>query len=536
MDTSVGRPGDRPDNELATLGALATLLCPDDLMRTVEQALDLLRGATSAEEVALFLRQPDGSSPVLAARSGSRGEAGSELRVPLLGTQEPLGHLIAAWSQPSVCAAGRTLLERASHPLATALRAGFAAHREIAERAVRRAASDADARQTFLRALLRVAGAERATLIVSAERGNPRPDITVTGPTASMCEGSVIAGELACPILDSGRGQVLVGAREAWPERCRRMDGRTTSPCCLPLRDGAHLRGAVILDYGSKAPPEPARDLVPLLEMTQAAQANLASKTAGQNGGLAVLCLGPTEVWRDGRAVPRGAFKRRQAWALLQMLVVADGRPIRREELVRRLWPEASDRGATNRLHGLVHSLRTAIEPSGSAGCWRHVQQSDDGYCLAVDDGRAWLDVRAFREHERRGLHAEHAARLDVAIGHYERALQLYRGDLFAGEPVADWFLLDRTDLRRRCVELAVRLADLWIGAGDPDRAIGCLRHGLRADPLREDLHQMLIHTLADCGRREEARTQYRDCARLLRSELDAEPLPATQRLLRLIG
>ena len=70
--------------------------------------------------------------------------------------------------------------------------------------------------------------------------------------------------------------------------------------------------------------------------------------------------------------------------------------------------------------------------------------------------------------------------------------------------------------------------AEIW------PRWIAWLRRGLLADPLREDLHQVLIRALITLGRRPEALAQYDVCVRLLRDELAAEPLPETRRLAHL--
>jgi DNA-binding SARP family transcriptional activator len=67
------------------------------------------------------------------------------------------------------------------------------------------------------------------------------------------------------------------------------------------------------------------------------------------------------------------------------------------------------------------------------------------------------------------------------------------------------------------------------------EQAARYLRRALRWEPLREDLHRQLVGTLLALGQRREAREQYRECLWLLKSELQADPLPETLQLEELI-
>lgn len=542
-------------SELEVLGALATVLCPDDLMRTLQQGVELLHVASGADEVALLLHPRGGTAPVLAARSGRLDvPPAGEVRVELPVGGDVLGQLRAAWASDAARVdAARTLIERAARPFATALRAGLAAIRDAAERALDGSGSHRERRHALLRALLQVAGAERVTLVLPAPSS---PTALVDGELtrepgdggegdggrpADASIAAVLAEPCSCPVLARGELRVLAGPRDSWPEPCRSIWQCSLGAYCLPLgaRDGRC--GAVIVDYGAAPPEPPTRDLVPLLDMARAIDPGRLGLSAPPERGLALRCLGPFELRVDGRIVPPSAFKRRKALALLQVLALARGRPVERDELIEQLWPGVSPRAGANRLHGVVHALRAVLEREAGNACRRWVRHDGDRYWLTGDeDAPLWIDVQAMRDAERRAAEAERRGLVEQAIDHLEEALALYRGDLLAGASDgpgdAERWCREGAELRERCVETALRLAELWVDRGEPGRAILCLRRGLEVDPLREDLHQRLIQVLADCGRREEARAQYRECVRLLRAGLDADPLPATQRLMRLLG
>ncbi|NIQ58041.1 MAG: hypothetical protein GWN71_33110, partial [Gammaproteobacteria bacterium] len=63
---------------------------------------------------------------------------------------------------------------------------------------------------------------------------------------------------------------------------------------------------------------------------------------------------------------------------------------------------------------------------------------------------------------------------------------------------------------------LTHRLSGLCVRAGERARAVEHLRRALLVDPLREDVNQTLIETLAGLGRGGDALSQYRAYTRLL--------------------
>jgi len=249
---------------------------------------------------------------------------------------------------------------------------------------------------------------------------------------------------------------------------------------------------------------------------------------------LEIRALGGFEVRLHGQLVPPEAFVRRKAMALLKLLVLNAGNPMSRFALVEHLWPGVDEKAGVNRLHGVLHALRGAIEPFREQRRWLYVCNIAEFYYFNMESAH-WIDVYAFRRRAAAGNEAARRGSIQEAIRHFEAALTLYRGDLFADEPYAGWCELERAELRRRSVDLMGRLADLWNRAGDAERSLEWLRRGLRVDRLREDLHQALIRTLVQLGRRKEARAQYEACVGSLRQELGADPLPETRQLRALL-
>lgn len=462
---------------------------------------------------------------------------------PLWGPQGPLGSLSLAWrDRAAPIERGAQLLSIAGGPIATTVRAALLGAREAIGRACDAANAGREARgRACLHAMVDASHARAGTVALYDPDGGDTMVLS-TSSTAGICANAA-DGRLRCARLARGHGVLLEGPRGEWPAACRCLPENTLAPLCLPLRSGGRLHGILVLDRGD-APPSPSgRDLVLLLTMASEAAVRLAPQPRERSSPrvtgisadavLELRCLGGFDVRLHQRTIPPEAFIRKKALALLKTLVLSAGNPVNRDALADRLWPGVHPRTGANRLHGVLHALRTAIEPFSAQRRWIYVCNMGDLYYFNMESPH-WIDIYEFRRHSAGAYEAERRGRLDDAIRHVESALALYRGDLFADDPYSSWCELERAELRHRYVDLTARAAALWGAAGQVDRGVGWLRRGLSTDPLREDLHQALIRSLVTLGRRHEARVQYEACVRVLRDELHAEPLPETRQLERL--
>jgi DNA-binding SARP family transcriptional activator len=139
---------------------------------------------------------------------------------------------------------------------------------------------------------------------------------------------------------------------------------------------------------------------------------------------------------------------------------------------------------------------------------------------VAIDETLISCDVVAFE--------------LAVEAGDYERALELYRGDLLEGLFVREapeferWLDDERTRLREMAAGAAWALAHQHIGAG---RLVGAERTAQRALLLvatDESEVRRFIQALAHAGDRAAAVRFYEKFAQRLRSEYEIEPDPST--------
>jgi pimeloyl-ACP methyl ester carboxylesterase len=150
---------------------------------------------------------------------------------------------------------------------------------------------------------------------------------------------------------------------------------------------------------------------------------------------------------------------------------------------------------------------------------------SDDeslGLCAHV-----WTDIHAFRS----AATADRASRTDILL--YEKAIDVYGGNLLPRDIYEDWAQHSRDELRTLHLRLLTELAGLCQSEGRCETAEELLQRVLHADPLREAEHRMLMRVYMHCGRRAEAARQYQACRDILKQELGVEPSSETEALYR---
>ncbi len=572
-----------------TLAAVTAVLSPDDLFGGLTKALDILRSAAGADDGELFLLEPDGKDALLSIWAGPDGDALIEqmrfgpnvgypgivaatgrpvavqglladdpryLRqavvargirsyacVPLSEPRGSLGsiHLLSRRADfPADRVVG--LLEQAAIPITNALRAGLAALREQVDAA---AAGHQEGSPAQMRAMLerirQTAGASHATItLIDPATGLGSRSIS-TGPVALVCANAEVGAWTECPSVTGSHGFAAERGRRSWPTSCRRgIPDRVSSPCCLPLAVNGRLQGVITFDLGRHVDDRSISRLVPLLVMAQQAAVRVAPHHQGiphgevQSGGapriqpapaveLELRCLGPFIIVRGGTVVAPEQFPRAKALSLLQLLALQAGTPLTRDYLIEQLWPCVDPESGANRLHGVVHALRLVIEPRRGDRSWTFVRNRGEFYYL---DTTAPLEIDLVRF--RRLLERVKAAadtRPEESIDWLEQAAALYRGDLFADEPYAEWCQHERRELQEQQFGALVRLAQLHARHGDPARAVEHAHAALRLAPYRATLLRFLPELLVERGRVGEARA-FRD--ELARAGVDADHQPAS--------
>ena len=171
------------------------------------------------------------------------------------------------------------------------------------------------------------------------------------------------------------------------------------------------------------------------------------------------------------------------------------------------LWPDVPDRAAAARLRTTLWRL----------GCWSESVVGVQAGHLIVDSTMS-IDVDELASRASR-LQRHHLRDADVEV--------LLHGDggLLPDWP-DEWVQPERERVRQMWLHALEDLAVLLLHAGRLAAAIQAVHVALRADPLRETPHRILLDALLAEGNRSEALRHADRYRRLLREELGIEPSP----------
>ncbi len=210
-------------------------------------------------------------------------------------------------------------------------------------------------------------------------------------------------------------------------------------------------------------------------------------------------------------------FRTRKVALLLAYLAHYPKRSHFREELADLMWPEndleISRRNLRQALSSLRHHLEPPELPSGSVLV---VQQSK----VQLNPDLVTTDVQLF---ESLLSQAASAPTEDIKRDLLEEAVETYKGELLPGY-YQEWVQTERLRLEDAYFYALESLAKLCAKAHRNEDTIGYLRLALAKEPLREELHIMLMEQYLESNRPSKALKQYVELRDILRLKLGEEP------------
>ncbi|MFB9880294.1 AAA family ATPase [Planobispora siamensis] len=232
--------------------------------------------------------------------------------------------------------------------------------------------------------------------------------------------------------------------------------------------------------------------------------------------------VGTLAVSRAGAVLPSAAVGSRQARTLLALLAVRRGRLVPADGIAEVLWDGAPPSRPAQNLATLVSRLRMTFGPDvivGGRGGYRL------GPRVAVDLDRA---AALAGEAETRLTGGEPALALAAARG---AADMLAAAGVLADQPDALWAEPARTsqaELLRRARHAAAEAA---LQTRNPAEAVAAAEAAIRADPLDEAAHRLLMRAHEAAGEAGRALAAYERLRSTLAEELGADPARATRDL-----
>jgi DNA-binding SARP family transcriptional activator len=218
----------------------------------------------------------------------------------------------------------------------------------------------------------------------------------------------------------------------------------------------------------------------------------------------------------DGAAVPL-------VWSAQRLLayLAVQAHPVARNAIAGALWPSTVEAKANA-------SLRTSL--------FRVQRVSRD----LIDVGSQNLAIAAPVHVDLRQARHEAALLLDTSADGSAMLTTATRARLSAdllpgwyGDE--DWLLTEQEQYRQLRLYALEALCARLIVARRYGEAVDAGLAAVRADPLRESAHEMLVKAHLAAGNRRDAMSQYERCRRILHDELGLPPSPALRRLLPVV-
>ena len=245
---------------------------------------------------------------------------------------------------------------------------------------------------------------------------------------------------------------------------------------------------------------------------------------------LRVRFFGHFEMLCDDELITLG--RNGKALTILKYMLAHRSRPVSQDHLMGWLWPHSNLKKARWSLNSAIHGLRKLLSECPVAGSPNYVVL-EEGYYRLCSEVHLVSDVDEFDEcyEEGRRLHTE--GRVEQAAGHYERAIELYRGEYLVEDLYEDWTMVERERLSNAYIDMLGRLAVYYYETEQHQESIRACYRVLEKDRCHEESYRLLMRSYSHLGLRGRALRQYRLCERILRQEYGTAPSPETQSLYR---
>lgn len=244
--------------------------------------------------------------------------------------------------------------------------------------------------------------------------------------------------------------------------------------------------------------------------------------------GVFICLLGHFQILKMG--LPISLRSGSKAEQLLSSLAMHPDLGVHRETLAEQIWPGVSFALANQSLNTLTHWLKVKL--ADALDGQPPIVHAQSRYALNLSGGLQ-VDVLVFEAAIDRGHRLHSAGSIPAAIESYQRAVDLYGGDLISGPDISG--LLQRERLRASCLTTFARLADAHFELANYEQALANALRLLDVDPCREDAHRMAMRAYVRLGARAQALRQYDVCRTILANEFEAFPERATEQLFNLI-
>ncbi len=245
---------------------------------------------------------------------------------------------------------------------------------------------------------------------------------------------------------------------------------------------------------------------------------------------LRIYLLGNVELFLGSERI--GGFATKKSKALFAYLVLGKGKLFSREQLADVFWGDLPESRARRALSTDLWRIGNLLKDAGAVPDAYLISDAETvGFNASAPH---WTDVEAFESATDPVEHVDPAKADADMIDDIAEASALYRGDLLEGV-YDDWCLVQREALQSRHLGTLEFLMGCDMARGSWANALAVGQKILSIDPFMEHVQRAVMRCHFSLGNRPAAVKQYASCAKLLRQELNVEPMEETRQILETI-
>ncbi len=240
-----------------------------------------------------------------------------------------------------------------------------------------------------------------------------------------------------------------------------------------------------------------------------------------------IRMLGSFSLTWGGETIDDNGDRSRKVWLLLAYLIYHRKRPVSQEELMGLLWhKEGGNPGGA--LKTTLHRVRGALDRLAPSMGHEAIYYRSGAYGWS-ETLNVQLDIDVFEGLIREAAAGDEADRLRKL----REAVALYGGDFLeklSGEP---WVVPVLAYYHGLYMQAVLNLLPLLEQGGFLQEAVELCEKAVELEPYHEELHQVMIRSLIELGRQDEAAKAYERFSRVLLDDLGTMPSEETRSLYR---
>jgi DNA-binding SARP family transcriptional activator len=245
---------------------------------------------------------------------------------------------------------------------------------------------------------------------------------------------------------------------------------------------------------------------------------------------LIIQTLGCFRLWRNGLEIGPTAWGREKALHLFQFFITKR-RPtpyLHKEQIIDYLWPELTPAEGDRDFKVALYALNKALEPDKKPRVEPRFI-SRQGLTYGLNLAEVEIDADKFEALVAAGNQAL-PVDLETAITCYQAAVELYTGDYLPERRYEDWSSAEQERLQVLALGVMTNLASLLLDR-TPLESIRLTQRVLDIEPVWETAYRIQMQVYLAQGNRPLALQTYQRCAKVLKQELEVDPLPETRQL-----